>query len=388
MKIAWIDCFAGISGDMTLGALVDCGLPIDHLSTEIKKMNLTGFSIKISKAVRSHITAKKVNITYDETKQPDRRYETIKSLIIESDLSEIVKIKSLMAFEILGKAESKIHGIPLEKVHFHEIGAVDSIIDLVGSIIGFEYFQIEKIYTNPIPLGTGFTQTDHGVMPVPSPAALEVLQGYPIVHRKSEFEMTTPTGATLVRVLSEGILPEKMILKSQISGYGAGSKETDLWPNVLRMVIGETKLSAPQEQLFVLETNIDDLNPEIYPYLMERLFKSKAKDVFLTPVIMKKGRPGTKVTVLAADSIVQDIENILFSETSTIGIRRYPVERNILDRTSKKIKTRFGLISVKISILNGREIVHPEYEHCLTIARDQGVRLVDVYREIEAVNRK
>lgn len=388
MKIAWIDCFAGISGDMTLGSLIDCGVPLKYIRQEIKKLGLTGYSIDVSEMVKSHITAKQVHIVFDVSKQPDRKYLTIKSMLQESKLSPGSKEKALKAFEVLGKAEAAVHGIPLNEVHFHEVGAIDSIIDLVGSIIGFEYLEIDKIFSSPVPLGNGFAETEHGRMPVPSPAALEILAGYPIIHRDSDYEMTTPTGATLIRILSEGLLPEKLIFSTQKTGYGSGTRMTDKWPNVLRLIIGEQKKSEVQSQLFVLETNIDDLNPEIYPYLIERLLKAEAKDAYLTSVIMKKGRPGIQITVLTDKSHITEIEKILFTETSTIGIRRYPVDRSALDRRTSQIETRFGKMMVKVISLDGKDVIHAEYEECLRIARSKGINLIDVYREIDAMNLK
>jgi len=388
MKIAWIDCFAGISGDMILGALADCGLQIDYLTKEISKLGLTDFTINISPSVKNQITAKRIKIDFDTSKQPDRRYTTIKAMIKDSELSDGIKRKALKAFEILGKAEAKIHGIPLKNVHFHEVGAVDSIIDIVGAILGFEFLNIDKIYTSPVPMGTGFASTEHGMLPVPSPAAIEILKDYPIIHRQSGFEMTTPTGATLVQLLSDGPLPEDLIFNPTQIGYGAGSKDIEQWPNILRIVIGEIDTSEVQNNLFIIETNIDDLNPEIYPYIMERLFAAKAKDVYFTPIIMKKGRPGILISVLAVEQVISEIERILFAETSTIGIRRYRVKRIALIRESKKIKTRFGVIPVKISTHAGKKTIHPEYEECLKIARQMGVGIIDVYREIESMNLK
>ncbi len=388
MKIAWMDCFAGISGDMILGALADCGLPIDYLTGEIGKLGLTGFSINVSPSIKNQITAQRIKIDFDTSKQPDRRYPSIKAMIKESELSDNVKRKALKAFEILGKAEAKIHGIPLKNVHFHEVGAVDSIVDIVGAILGFEFLKIDKIYSSPVPMGTGFAETEHGTMPVPSPATLEILRDYPIVHRNSGFEMTTPTGATLVRLLSDGPLPENLIFNPTQVGYGAGSKDSKQWPNILRIVIGEININKTQDNLFVIETNIDDLNPEIYPYIMERLFEARAKDVYFTPVIMKKGRPGILISVLAAEQDTAEMERILFEETSTIGIRRYRVDRTALIRETKKIRTRFGVIPVKISEHAGKKTIHPEYEECLKIARKMGIGITDVYREIESLNLK
>ena len=387
MKIAYLDCFAGISGDMTLSALVACGVPATYLEAEIKKLGLRNYSINFSETTKNHITAQKVDIIFDESEQPVRTYKNIIKIISDSDLSKAVKNKSNEAFTLLGTAESKIHGIDLEKIHFHEVGAVDSIIDLVGSIIGFDYLGTDKIYTSPIPLGTGFAKTEHGTMPVPSPAALEILKAYPVEHRNAGYEMTTPTGATLVKTLSDGIMPDHLVFSPLEVGFGAGTKTTKDWPNVLRLVVGKTEDVANSENLVMLEAQIDDLNPEIYPFLMEKVLDLGARDIFLTPVIMKKGRPGTKVSIISELSGVDQVRRILFTETTTIGIRKYPIERTVLERTSDTISTRFGRMRVKKVLFDGKELIRPEYEECKRIALEKKISIQQIYREIESLNK-
>jgi uncharacterized protein (TIGR00299 family) protein len=386
MKIAILDCFAGISGDMTLGALIDMGVPIDYLLAELEKLGLKNFDIRAEKTQRHHISAIKVSVNFSEKNQPERKYTTIKAMIEDSKLNEDIKIKSLQAFRILGEAEAQIHNKDINDIHFHEVGAVDSIVDLVGSIIGFDYLDIEKIYGMPVPLGTGFTKTDHGIMPVPSPAALEILKNYPIIHKNSEFEMTTPTGATLLKLLVEETINIDQFYKTKKIAYGAGTKQTDLWPNLLRLIIAEEESEEKQERLMMIETNIDNMNPEIYPFIMEKILETGAKDVFLTNIIMKKGRPGTIVSILTDFVFERKIEKLLFENTSTIGIRKYPVTRTILPRSSETIKTKYGDLIVKVVEINGKKVYRPEYEECKKMAEKSKINIFKIYLIVENLN--
>lgn len=386
MKIALLDCFAGISGDMTLGSLIDAGVPLEYLNSEIGKLGLKDFEIKAEKTQRHHISATKAKVTFDEKNQPERKYLSIKSMIENSGLSKMVKNKSLQAFKILGEAEAKIHDKNLNDIHFHEVGAVDSIIDLVGSIIGFEYLGIEKIYGMPVPLGTGFTKTDHGMIPVPSPAAVEILKNYPVLHKNSDFEMTTPTGATLLKLLVNEITSVNLRYKPKNISYGAGAKQTKDWPNLLRLIIAEQELKNNTENLLMIETNVDDMNPELIPFVMEKILKIGAKDVFLTNIIMKKGRPAIKISILTNPNIEAEIEKILFENTTTIGIRKYPVSRKTLPRSSKTIKTQFGDLIVKEIELNGKKIYRPEFEACRQLAEKNGIKISKIYHLVEGLN--
>jgi len=386
MKIAIIDCFAGISGDMTLGALIDSGVPVDYLTTEIKKLGLSDFEINTQKTQRHHISATKVNIVFDDKNQPERKYLSIKKIIEDSGLLENIKKKAQNAFEILGKSEAKIHDKKLNEIHFHEIGAVDSIVDLIGSIIGIDYLGIEKVYGMPVPLGTGFTKTEHGMMPVPSPAAIEILSNYPTIHKSSDFEMTTPTGATLLKLLVSEITPDNLNYKPLKISYGAGSKQTEKWPNLLRIIIAEEETINISEQLLMIEANIDDMNPEIYPYVIECILNAGAKDVFLTNIIMKKGRPGIIISILTDFSFEKEIEEILFKNTTTIGIRKYPVRRTVLPRSSETIKTKYGDLVIKVVELDGKKIYRPEYEQCKKLADEKNINILEIYRIIEGLN--
>ena len=253
MNVVIIDCFSGISGDMTLASLLDIGVPLSIIEDELKNLELGEFQIKVSKTERNHITATKVDVKFDTTNQPHRHYSDIVEMIDKSKLSKEVKRKALGAFELLGKAEAKIHGRDINHIHFHEVGAVDSIVDLVGSIIGFEYLKVDHIYSTPVPLGGGFTNSEHGIIPVPSPAALEILKEYPVVNRQSDYEMTTPTGATLIKILSNGILPSNYSYTYSNIGYGAGSKDSPKWPNLLRIIKGTTDKNDKTEILYMIE---------------------------------------------------------------------------------------------------------------------------------------
>jgi uncharacterized protein (TIGR00299 family) protein len=387
MKIAIIDCFSGISGDMTLGALIDAGVPVKHIISEIKKLGLKNFEIRINKVERHHISAKKVDVIFNNKVQPERKYKSIVKMILNSDLSENTKTKSLQAFKILGDVESKIHDKNINDIHFHEVGAVDSIIDLIGSIIGFDYLGVEKIYGYPVPLGTGFTTTEHGIMPVPSPAAIEILKDYPVLNKSSDFEMTTPTGATLLKLLVDEITFEGLCYEPISISYGAGSKQTTHWPNLIRLIIGEEKSSKNEDKMLIVESNIDDMNPEIYPYTMEKILKAGAKDVFLSNIIMKKGRPGIKISVITDFSLQSNIEKILFENTTTIGIRKYQINRTVLPRTNKTIKTKFGKLKVKVIEINGNKRLHPEYEECRKLADEKGINILEIYRVVENLNK-
>lgn len=387
MKIAYLDCISGISGDMTLSSLVACGVPVSYLESEIKKLGLQNYGINFSTIIKNHIEACKVDIIFEESKQPDRTYKNIVKLIQDSGLKKSIKERSIEAFTILGIAEAKIHGVKLEKIHFHEVGAVDSIIDLVGSIIGFEYLGVDRIYTSPIPLGSGFTKTEHGIMPVPSPAAMEILKDYPVVHREAGFELTTPTGATLVKVLSKGKMPEHITFTPQEVGFGAGTKSIKGWPNVLRLIVAEVDDNSIGDKLVMLEANIDDLNPEIYPYLMEKILNFGARDVFLTQIIMKKGRPGIKLSIISESGLIVKLEELLFLETTTIGVRKYNLERTVLKRNTEIINTRFGKMKVKKISVGDKVLIRPEFEECKRIALENSISLQEVYHEIELLNK-
>ncbi|MEK7828210.1 MAG: nickel pincer cofactor biosynthesis protein LarC, partial [Deltaproteobacteria bacterium] len=287
MKIAYFDCCSGISGDMVLGALIDMGLDIRILRRELSKLRIRDYSISASKAERHHITGTSFKVKFKESRH-HRTFTDIKNLINKSKLSAKVKELSVSIFFNLAKAEAKVHGCKVAEVHFHEVGAVDSIVDIVGTAVGVEQLGTERIYASALPLGSGWVETAHGRMPVPAPAALELLMGVPVIPSSVKSELTTPTGAAIIKTIAKGFgnMPQMKIEKI---GYGIGTRDFEQIPNILRIVTGEG--SGGQEKLIMIETNIDDMNPQIYDYLMTRLFKKGALDVFLTPIQMKKGRP-------------------------------------------------------------------------------------------------
>ncbi len=369
--IAYIDIISGISGDMLLGALIDAGYSIDKLRKELDKLGIE-YEIKAKKEKDGPISATSVYIHSEERKI--RRLKDIIKIIDDSQLEEDIKEKSKEIFKKIAGAEAKIHGIDIEKVIFHEIGAVDTIIDVVGSLIALKELGIKKVYSSPVLLGRGKIKSEHGILPVPAPATIELLKSKPVIFTTTPTEITTPTGAALLS-LAEFSYPEMEIKKV---GYGKGKKKLD-FPNILRIVIGK---EMNEGELYIIETNIDDMNPEFYPYIIDKLLKSGAMDVFILPVVMKKGRVGNLLKVLSSPKKLEEIKKILFEETTTFGIRYYRVRREILERKTVQIKTKYGNVRVKIGYYNGKIVsVSPEYEDCKKLAMEKGVAIKEIYEE-------
>lgn len=382
MKIAWFDTFAGVSGDMTLGAFVSAGVRLDDLAEQIGRLGLPGVELEASRIVRNGITAVKVEVVVSATQKKHRHLREILELIEGSGLSERVRRDARLIFTEVGKAEAKVHDIPIEKVHFHEVGALDSIADIVGAAICLELAGVEAVYSSPVRLGSGATvQTDHGVLPVPGPAALEILKGYPVVLTDIPFELTTPTGAAIIRAMSSGVLTAEAIRPESV-GYGAGTREMPQIPNLLRVLIGEIDEGAGEE-MAVIEATIDDMNPEIHPHVIARLLEAGAADAFLTPVVMKKGRPGVVLTVTAPVPMAGKLTSVVFRETTTIGVRTHRVSRRVLARESRRVKTSLGEVTVKVIAPGPGERLVPEYEECARIAAEHRLPLVEVYRRLE-----
>tara|TARA_B100000959_G_scaffold280078_1_gene341292 strand:+ start:1420 stop:2601 length:1182 start_codon:yes stop_codon:yes gene_type:complete len=384
MKIAFFDCFSGISGDMILGALTDLSDAPSFLREELKKLDLKGYSISNKKVKRGVIQATKVDVKVTEKSSSQKNLKNIVSIIENSGLAEKIKKDSIKIFRRLAEAEAKVHGTTIDKVHFHEVGAIDSIVDIVGSVIGIHHLNISKIVSSPLNTGSGFVKCAHGTLPVPAPAVMELLKGFPCFSSGVQQELTTPTGAAIITTLADefGSLPN---LKIERAGYGAGGIDLKEMPNALRIILGEHSISSEsKEEIFVLETNIDDMNPEFYDVVMEKLFQAGAVDVFLTPIIMKKNRPATKLSVLTQQQNVKALANEVLKNTTSFGIRFYPVERVMLDREFQKIETIFGKMKVKIGKRDG-EICHisPEYEACKEISREQGIPIKKVYEEVQ-----
>ncbi len=295
----------------------------------------------------------------------------------------MTKGRAQSIFKVIAEAEAKIHSTSLEKVHFHEVGALDAIVDIVGTAICLELLGIECVYSSPVKLGSGgFVDTEHGKMPIPTPATAEILKDYPTILTDIPFELTTPTGAAIIKSLSSGVLTMEH-LKIERIGYGAGTKEFDGVPNLLRVFVGELPQTYEKDELVMVETNIDNMNPEIYPYVLERLLAAGANDAYIIPVIMKKGRPGILFSVLTSRSAIEAIIDIMFRETTTLGLRIQPVERRKLTRSQREVRTSFGLVMAKVISVSGQERLVPEFEECKRLAHERGLPLLEIYNELQ-----
>lgn len=389
MKILYYDCFAGISGDMNLGAMIDLGVDKDFLISELSKVKLSGYTIEVSRDKRHHIEGTRVNVILIDKheKHPRRNLKDIEQIIDSSSLNDSVKTISKTMFQKLAEAESKIHGMPIERIHFHEVGAVDSIVDIVGAAICFDHLKIDKTLCSPVELGGGFEECQHGMLPIPAPATVEILKEVPVKTGAVQTETTTPTGAAILATLVNKFT-DKTNFTINKTGYGIGSKEMDI-PNILRVCLGESTgasfygTGVEREAAIIIECNIDDMNPELYEHVMEKLFTRGALDTYLTPIHMKKSRPGNILSVLCTTDKEKEIVEIIFKETTTLGVRKYTVDKFNLKREFKKVKTRFGIITVKIAYYNDKIIrVKPEYEECKRIAGEKKVSIQDIYSEV------
>jgi len=382
MKIAYFDTIAGISGDMTLGAFISAGVSLDYLSNEISKLDLHGVEFQATHLERSGITAVKLDVIISD-QHHNRNIHDILEIISRNTLSDRVTENAKKIFMQLAHAEAKIHNMSIDDVHFHEVGALDAIVDIVGAAICLEKFGIKKVYTSPIKLGSGgFVDAAHGQLPLPAPAVAEILKGYPTVLTDVPFELTTPTGAAIVKAISSGVLSNEQISFEDI-GYGAGSGEIKSIPNLLRVMIGELEQSGEEEESVIVETNIDDMNPEIYPFVIEQLLSHGADDAFLIPIIMKKGRPGVLLSAITSRSKLDHITEVFFSQTSTLGIRMQHINRRKVVREQREIESKLGKIKVKVVKYNGKERFIPEYEECRRLAIEKNIPLIEIYRNLE-----
>ena len=377
MISAYFDCYSGISGDMILGALIDLGLKENYIKKELKKIKISRYELKIDKIKKNNITGTNLTVKIKE-KQKKRGFKEIQKLIDESNLEKDVKKISKQIFLKLATAESKIHNISIEKIHFHEVGAIDSIIDIIGAVIGFKKMQLSNIYCSHLPLGRGFIECSHGKIPVPAPATLEILKNIPVYSTDIQHELVTPTGAAIITTFAKHFGPMPLMKINKI-GYGAGKTNME-HPNFLRIILGEVPNNYNYDTTTIIETNIDDMNPEIYGYLVEKLYENGALDVFFTHIQMKKNRPGVKLSVISSVENVNNLADIIFSETSTFGIRFYETKRIKLMFEKQKIKTKYGEINVKIGRLKNRIItISPEFEDCRNIADRYNLPLKNVY---------
>jgi uncharacterized protein (TIGR00299 family) protein len=434
MKIAYFDCFAGISGDMLLGVLLDLGLELAALERELRKLPLAGYRLEAARVDKGGIQATKFNVILTGSQgdhladsgfqevaqpaagidhphqrhypdQPQRPLAEILSLIENSSLSVKVKATATAIFTRLGQAEAQVHGVSLEQVHFHEVGGVDAIVDIVGAAIALEELGVERVYASPLHLGSGFVRAVHGLLPVPAPATAHLIAGVPVYSSEIKGELVTPTGAAIITTIAHsfGLLPPLVV---EASGYGAGSRDRE-FPNVLRGYLGHTAfgtdLPAPSGRQVrdpfpeqhhtpevsagyhegpatVIEANIDDMNPQLFEYLLERLLEAGALDVSLIPVQMKKSRPGTILHVLAHPASVDELLAIIFTESTTIGARTYEVTKRMLPRETQTVETALGPVRVKVARLGSRVVnVAPEYEDCRELARRHNLPLKEVY---------
>jgi uncharacterized protein (TIGR00299 family) protein len=383
MKLAYFDCFSGISGDMTLGALVDAGCSADLLRGELKSLQVPGWTLTTEKVWKNGMAATHVRVqTEDQRKH--RSLSTILEILTNSQLAPPVRERASRIFQKLGEAEAYVHDAPLEKVHFHEVGAVDAIVDIVGSCIGFHALGIERFACSPLNVGGGTAKTAHGVLPVPAPATARLLQGAPTFSNGVQRELVTPTGAAIVATLCDSFGPQPPMTVSAI-GYGAGITDLEGQPNVVRIMIGESPdkvSSASDEEISIIEANLDDMNPQIYGYVQEKALLAGALDVYTTALQMKKNRPGTLLTILCRPEDTEALKSLIFAETTTFGVRSHRAQRRALPREWVNVSTSYGSVRIKLSRSNGHILhVTPEYDDCRKLAVEKQVPLQQVISE-------
>jgi uncharacterized protein (TIGR00299 family) protein len=384
MKQAYLDCFSGISGDMFVGALLDVGLPLEQLVAELKKVPLGFYEFKRTRALRGHLVGTRVEISVPG-KQPSRKLRDIETLVRDSALSAGVKEQTLKVFSRLAEAEGKLHNMPPEQVHFHEVGAVDAILDIVGTCIGLELLDISHLTCSPVNVGSGCVQAAHGSLPVPAPASLELLKDVPIYSSGVDGELVTPTGAALISSIATGFGPIPPMRVERI-GYGAGAREIPGHPNLARLLLGEStepvrvSEGAPGDEIVsVIEANVDDMSPQLYGFFIDLALAAGALDVTCTPIQMKKDRPGILLSVLCTPEKSDALAQMLFEQTTTIGVRIYEARRKILEREIVSIQTPYGAVKVKVAKRDGKVLnFAPEYEDCQRLATEKSVPLKQV----------
>lgn len=413
MQIAYFDCFSGISGDMVLGALIDAGLELALLQAELDKLAIPGMSLSAKRTSRHAIAAtlasvrlggeavapaqehhfeplpaaqaKRVLLTA-KGRAPGHEHHQLGGILARirnSRLDPLVVERSCRIFERLAQAEAQVHGLPPEEVHLHEVGALDAVADIVGAVAGLHLLGVEKVYSSPLRDGTGFVRCAHGRYPVPVPGVLALCKDIPLEQTEVRAELVTPTGAAIITTLASAWGPAPPCRLERV-GYGAGRRELEEIPNVLRVRLGRLDEALGQERAVLIEANIDDMNPQVYGYLSERLLEQGVRDVYLTPVQMKKGRPGTLLSVLAGQEQVEAVAELLLAETTTLGVRFHPVERRVLERSSLTVETAYGPVRLKVGHLGERRRYAPEYEDCARLARQHQVPLLRIYEAARA----
>ncbi len=398
MKIAYFDCFSGISGDMILGALLDAGLPLADLNREITKLGVKNVAIEREPTARHAIAATRAKVCVagapladaehhlDLSGEPTHAHphahlKDITSRIDDSRLDVVVKERSIHVFERLCAAEAEVHNAAPAEVALHEVGALDALIDVVGAVAGLQLLEVEEVCASPLRFGTGFVRCAHGRYPVPVPGVLALCRDVPTEQTDIRAELVTPTGAAIITTLAHSFGPQPPFCQQAV-GYGAGRRDLEDIPNLLRLRLGERE--PVSERVLLIEANIDDMNPEVYGYLFDRLLAQGACDVYATPVLMKKGRPGNVLSVLAPAGLLDELAAIVLRETTTIGLRYYGVERRVLERQVRAVATPYGEVGVKFSYLDGRRRAAPEYEDCARLAQQHQVPLLSVYEAARA----
>jgi uncharacterized protein (TIGR00299 family) protein len=409
MTVLYYDCFSGISGDMNLGALIDLGVDPDYLKSELSKLGLKGYNLEWATDSRKGITGTRAIVMINEEQGKNlkhrkhndsenhqhslgnhhhsshRNMADIRKIIDNSSLNENIKHKSLEIFLKVAEAEAKVHGTSVDEIHFHEVGAIDSIVDIVGAAICIDYLKPDRIFSSSVELGGGFVECAHGTLPVPAPATTEILKDIPVKYGAVQSETTTPTGAAILASFVNEFT-DKLHFRIHKTGYGIGTKDFEI-PNVLRIHLGELEDRSGSgieiHTASLIECNIDDMNPEMFGYVMDQLFEQGADDVFITPIIMKKARPASKLSVLCNPANEDSITEILLTHTTSLGVRKHTVEKTLLKREYQKLQTKYGPVTVKTAIYNGKRLKSkPEYEDCIRLAKENNVPVHVIYQEI------
>lgn len=385
MKILYYDCFAGISGDMNLGALVDLGVDAEYLTAELGKLNIEGFRLEVKPDLRRGISGTKVDVIVENPDNEKHRHlRHVEEIVNNSTLSDTVKTMALKIFRLIAEAEAKVHNIDIQRVHFHEVGALDSIADIVGAAICLDYLKVDKVLSSPIQLGGGTVKCAHGIMPVPAPATALIVQGLPVKTGLVNHEATTPTGAAILAATVD-VFTASIDVPIVKTAYGIGNRDSEV-PNVLRVYLLDDQAEASDVETVeavLLESNIDDMNPEHYDFILDHLFEAGASDAWLVPMIMKKSRPAVVLSVLCPPALVDALKTILFTHSTSLGIRESQVKKHMLQRSEITVETELGPVRVKQSYFNGKLVrSKPEAEDCKKLAREHGLRVVEVERMV------
>jgi uncharacterized protein (TIGR00299 family) protein len=385
MRVLYFDCFCGVSGDMILGSLLDLGADEQEVRSGLDSVGLAGYELTVEPVVRGSLAATNVTVVVTDQDPTHRHLHDIESMIDSSTLSESVKQGSKTVFRRLAETEARIHNTTPDRIHFHEVGATDSIVDVVGSLIALDTLQVAAVHSSPVHVGTGEVRCEHGTLPVPAPATVELLRGVPVYSQGIRTELSTPTGAALITTMSRSFGPMPPMTIEAV-GYGAGRKQIAERPNVLRAILGETAGDgAETDMVAVLETTIDDMNPEQYPWLVDRLLEAGVKDVYLVPAIGKGGRPATSVVVICDAHMVERVATIIFEETSSFGLRYRFESRLKLSREFRQVQTQWGPVRVKIGTISGKTVsISPEFRDCRDVAEQNAVPLKRVYEAARA----